>query len=364
MKKIIRKFSLSTQIIFVNTILLFLALIFYFIYISIIDNTQIYTSNPTLFNILYWLLIIIALMIISSLLIEKIILPAKEFIGYAKKFNEINFNALADEMTNSDFIKLAKAFNELQNTLNETIKKIKQKNNEISNLNNDLKNELVYKRNLVASISHDIKTPLTVIAATISAIQDGIFTQEEAQVELENVLQEIETTKRMLQDTINIYQLESEISESKFTEFQIIDIINHITTDLSKLVTKYKHNLHLNLKTDIKLFGDKDKITTAIRNLILNAIIHSPENNDIYINIISHKIYSVLEIINTGVNISDEDLKNIFKPFYRADKSRTKKDDFGNGLGLYITNEIFKKHNLEVNVLNIENGVKFYIIFK
>ena len=40
------------------------------------------------------------------------------------------------------------------------------------------KNELIYKRNLVASISHDIKTPLTIIAATISAIQDGIFTDK------------------------------------------------------------------------------------------------------------------------------------------------------------------------------------------
>ena len=74
--------------------------------------------------------------------------------------------------------------------------------------------------------------------------------------------------------------------------------------------------------------------------------------------------WKTLEIINTGVNIEEEDLKNLFKPFYRADKSRTKKDDFGNGLGLYLTKEILKKHNLDVNVENIEDGVKFYIIFK
>ena len=102
----------------------------------------------------------------------------------------------------------------------------------------------------------------------------------------------------------------------------------------------------------------------AIRNLLLNAIIHSPKNNNIYVNIVSNKINSVLEIINTGINISNNDINNIFKPFYRADKSRTKKDDFGNGLGLYITSEILKKHNLDINVENIDNGVKFYIVFK
>ena len=364
MKKLIRKFSLSTQIIFSNTILLLMSLILYFIYINILEDTQVYKNNPTLFNILYWIIIIIVLMIVSSLIIEKLTFPAKEFIGYAKEFNKINFNIVSDEMTNSDFIKLANAFNELQKTLNETIIKIQQKNNEILALNDNLKNELVYKRNLVASISHDIKTPLTIIAATISAIQDNLFTPEETQIELENVLNEIETTKKMLQDTINIFQLESEITNDKFEEIQIIDVINTITNDLSTLIKKYNHTLHLNLSSDIKMLGDKEKILVAIRNLILNAIIHSPESNNIYINIISNKIHSVLEIINTGININDEDVNNIFKPFYRADKSRTKNDDFGNGLGLYITQEILKKHNLDIHVENIDNGVKFYIIFK
>lgn len=364
MMKLIRKFSLHTQIIFINSILLLLSLFLYFAYISILDATEIYINNPTLFNILFWSVIIIILMIVSAIIIEKITLPVKEFIGYAKEFNDINFNVVSNEMTNSDFIKLSNAFNELQTTLNQTILKIEQKNKEILLLNDDLKNELNYKRDLVAAISHDIKTPLTIIAATVSAIQDGIFSPEETQIELENILNEIDKTKKMLQDTINIYQLESEVNKDSFVDFQIIDIVNSVTNDLSKLITKYKHSLHLNLPTDIRVYGDKDKITTAIKNLVLNAIIHSPENNEIHINIVSNKIHSVLEIINTGVNIDDEDLKNIFKPFYRTDKSRTKKEDFGNGLGLYITQEILKKHNLELNVLNIENGVKFYIIFK
>lgn len=303
-------------------------------------------------------------MFASALLIEKLTFPAKEFIGYAKEFEQIDFKQVSSEMTNSDFIKLANAFNDLQAKLNETIEKLKLKNSEIINLNENLKNELIHKRDLVAAISHDIKTPLTIIAATISAIQDGIFTPEETQVELENILNEVETTKRMLQDTINIYQIESEISEEKFEEFQLIEVINTVAEDLSKLITKYKHSLHLNLSADVKINADKEKFTMAIKNLVLNAIVHSPESNNIFINIISNKIHSVLEIINTGINISDEDLKNIFKPFYRADKSRTKHDDFGNGLGLYITKEILAKHNLEINVENIENGVKFYIIFK
>ena len=364
MKKITKKFSLQTQIIFANTILLLISLILYFIYLSLISNTEVYLSNPTLFNILYWVVIMIVLMILSSLIIDKITLPAKEFIGYAKEFSQINFKEIEKEMTNSDFVKLAKAFDELQDELNHTIIKLTEKNNEITTLNTNLRNELLQKRNLVSAISHDIKTPLTVIAATISAIIDGIIPKENMQAELENILNEIDKTKKMLQDAINIYQIESEILENNFKEVSLIEIVNDAASDLSKLIAKHKHTISLNLASDIKFMADKDKISTAIKNLILNAIIHSPEASNIYINIINNKVNSVLEVINTGVTLSEVDLKNIFKPFYRVDKSRTKNDDFGNGLGLSITQQILAKHNLDINVENIDNGVKFYIIFK
>ena len=364
MRNFIRKFSLNTQIIFANTTLLILSLVIYFVYLNVMDDNELYNQDPTAFNLIYWSLVIIILIGITTFIIDKLTLPAIEFIGFAKEFENINFEVVADLMTNSDFVYLAYAFDDLQKALDDTIDKIEQKNMEISALNEDLKNELIYKRDLVSSISHDIKTPLTVIAATVSAIQDGIFTPEETQVELENILNEVELTKKMLQDAINVYRLDSSVSSTNFEELQLIDIINTITDDLSKLFRKYKHTLHLNITTDIKISADKEKITTAIKNLVLNAIIHSPENSNIYINIISKDEQEILEIINTGTTIPESDIKNIFKPFYRVDKSRTKRDDFGNGLGLSITNQILNKHNFDITVENIENGVKFSIKFK
>lgn len=360
MKKILRKFSLHTQIIFVNTTILLISLILYTVFISLFYDTAFYQEHPNIINWCYWVVVIICLMMSGAFLTEKLTFPAKQFIGYAKEFEEVNFTEISAEMTNSDFIKLANAFDDLQHKLYETIDKIQQKNNEISKLNDDLKEELIYKRDLVTSISHDIKTPLTVISATISAILDGIFTPEETQIELNNVLNEIEKTTKMLQDTINVYQMDSSVSKENCVELSLFNLVNEITVDLDKLFKKYNHTLHLNLKKDIKIIADKEKITMALKNLLLNAIVHSPLNSDIYINI-DHR---QLEIINTGVTIPTADLHNIFKPFYRVDKSRTKNDDFGNGLGLYITNEIISKHNYFLGVENLEDSVKFYIVFE
>ena len=128
MKKLLRKFSLHTQIIFVNTTILFLSLVLYAIFISILHDTNFYQKYPTLLNLGYWLIVIIIIMIIGAMLTEKLTFPAKQFIGYAKEFEEINFLEIKDEMTNSDFIKLANAFHDLQTKLYETIDKIQQKN--------------------------------------------------------------------------------------------------------------------------------------------------------------------------------------------------------------------------------------------
>jgi two-component system sensor histidine kinase VanS len=307
---------------------------------------------------------IILIAILDSTIIEKITFPAKEFIGYAKEFEQINFKEIENEMTNLDFIKLAHAFNELQNKLFETINETQKKNNEIILLNEKMKQDFIYKRNLVSSISHDIKTPLTIIEATIHGIKDQIFTQEEIPNELENVLKEIDKTKKMLQDTINIYKIDADLADkSLYSDFNLIELVNEVTADFKKLIEKYQHKLSLNIQTDVKIHANKVQFKKALSNLLLNAIVYSPVDSTIYINILNIGKQKTLEIINTGVTIPNDDIIHIFKPFYRIDKSRTSGEDYGNGLGLYITSEILKKHNLEINVTNLENAVKFYINF-
>lgn len=362
--KLLKKLSLQTQIIIANTILLLTSLIIYFLYLKIISKTNFYANYQQASNIIFWVVMIILIALIDSIFIEKITFPAKEFIGYAKEFEKINFKEIENEMTNLDFIKLANAFNDLQAKLFETISETQKKNNEIILLNEKMKQDFIYKRNLVSSISHDIKTPLTIIEATIYGIKDQIFSPEEIPNELENVLKEIEKTKKMLQDTINIYKIEADLSIiNELKSFQLIDIITTITDDFKTLFEKYRQTLSLNLQSDITINGDITQFKKAISNVILNAIVHSPKGNKIYINIINNSKHKILEIINTGINIKNDELINIFKPFYQTDKSRTKNDDFGNGLGLYISQEILKKHNLKLNVTNLENAVKFYIEF-
>ena len=89
-------------------------------------------------------------------------------------------------------------------------------------------------------------------------------------------------------------------------------------------------------------------------NVLGNAAAYSPEGSLITVSLQD----GVFAVENTGVHIGEEDLKQIFTPFYRVDKSRSRNSG-GSGLGLYITKTILARHEIPCSMENTQEGVCF-----
>ena len=89
-------------------------------------------------------------------------------------------------------------------------------------------------------------------------------------------------------------------------------------------------------------------------NVIGNAVAYSPVGAVITVTQKDEEF----SVENSGIHIAEEDLKQIFTPFYRVDKSRNRNSG-GSGLGLYITKTILDHHGIQHSMVNTENGVKF-----
>ena len=96
----------------------------------------------------------------------------------------------------------------------------------------------------------------------------------------------------------------------------------------------------------------------AISNIIGNAVNHSPQKAFISITLKN----GILNVINSGVSISDVDIKQIFEPFYRIENSHNRKTG-GSGLGLYIVKNILEQHKLKYKIKNTEKVICFTIDF-
>ena len=107
----------------------------------------------------------------------------------------------------------------------------------------------------------------------------------------------------------------------------------------------------------------------AISNIIINGIKYSPDYENLIVRLYNksnkkNNQYKVcLEIENTGITIDEKYLGEIFNPFFRIEKSRSRKTG-GSGLGLYLVNQILKSHGYNHSLMNKENSVVFSIEFK
>lgn len=289
--------------------------------------------------------------------------PIEEITYVATNIKNLNFGVYANEYQNKDYKKLSTEINDLSDSLKDVFDNLNYKNDEITLYNQKLEKEYQFKKQLVATISHEIKTPLAVIQATISGVVDHIFEGEEADKELNNVLDEIENTNQMLQEIVQLYELEGNHYQLDLKLIDMNEIIQKSISLLEKIAEKYHQTIIYTFDRSFFVYADYKQMTRVINNILLNAITYSPPHNKIIIDVKEYKTHCICEVINYGVNIPSEDIEKLFEPFYRLDRSRKRSEDHGNGLGLYLVRETLEKHGFEYGIDNIINGVKFHIIF-
>ena len=91
---------------------------------------------------------------------------------------------------------------------------------------------------------------------------------------------------------------------------------------------------------------------------------YGDENGELLISCFVNRDRAVVEIENSGTQIPDLEMENLWKPFYKLDKSRTRKYGGSGGLGLAVIAGILKKMGGNYGVLNTEKGVKFWFDLK
>ena len=182
---------------------------------------------------------------------------------------------------------------------------------------------------MLSGISHDLRTPLTRIKLQLAFIKDKNIVEK-----LSNDVSEME---KMLNEYLQFAK--SQFSE-KTDRFNVSDLIN-------ETIKEYKNqNITQNLVKNIYLNGRKSLIKRSLNNLIDNSLKYSKLLN-IQINKSSNHIIIILD--DDGPGIPKSEYENVFKPFYKIDKSRGDSKS-SVGLGLSITSDVIRSHGGNVTL--------------
>ena len=313
--------------------------------IYILLNTKLEDVNSTTYILRGQLIYITLIMIILSGIVSY-------FVGKMINKPILNITNKAKLMANGNYE---------QDTNKYDIAEIDELNQVLNYARSEIKNTDELRRDLMANVSHDLKTPLTMIKAYAEMARDINNENEDKRKDNLNVI--IDETDRLnvlVNDILELSRMQNSSDELNIESYNLIEELNQILKryEIIKETENYKFITNIPEKAMVK--ADKKKINQVMYNLINNAINYTGDDLTIKINITDCKKRYLVEIIDTGKGISEEDLKFIWSKYYKNEKNH-KRNIVGTGLGLSIVETILIKHKFEYGVKSKKNkGSNFY----
>lgn len=219
------------------------------------------------------------------------------------------------------------------------------------------------RKKLVSDISHEIRTPLNVLQNNLEAMIDGVFPVTSER--LNNLNEEVIRFGKLINNLNVLKEFESESIKLNYEKIFLDKLITDICQDF--FIAAENKNIRINyfIKPDENylITGDRDKLKQVFINLLSNALKFTEKNGEILINLYANNKNIIVEVIDNGVGINQEDLPYIFERLYRGDKSRQQIE--GTGIGLTIVKNILQLHNATINIDSFEGqGTTVKLYFK
>ncbi len=210
------------------------------------------------------------------------------------------------------------------------------------------------RREFVANVSHELRTPLTTVKSytetLIDLLQDDDCDSNILVNFLNTINNETDRMTRLVKDLLLLSRLDYGISDFNKEYFSMSDLIADIVSRLNIQSSEKQQTLLYEPTNQLPLYyGNVDRFEQVITNIITNAIKYTPSGGAVTVSTMFMFDSIVIKVKDTGIGISQENLKHIFERFYRVDKARSREMG-GTGLGLAIAKEIVEAHSGTISI--------------
>ncbi len=233
---------------------------------------------------------------------------------------------------NKDLTIARKNLNKLNKTLE---KRVKDRTMEVDTL-------LKQKDEFVNQLGHDLKTPLMPLSTLIPLLiqKEKDKTKREW---LEVLERNVDYMKGIVIKTIELAKLNSPKTKFSLEEINLKDEITRTIENKVTLFENKKIKINNNISENYNVQADKLRLEELLTNILENSIKYNKVGGEITINAERNKSFVKVSIKDTGIGMTDNQIRHIFDEFYKADQSR---HDFeSSGLGMTISKRIVERHN-------------------
>lgn len=264
----------------------------------------------------------------------------------------IDSNYYCEIRGNDEISSLAQNINHLNQTLVRTIEELKVEVNKREESEQ-------YKAYFFQSAAHELKTPVTIMSGIIEGMLLNVGRYKDRDKYLEICQQLLTNQTELILKLSDVYRVDTPLTSENTNEiFPLNELIDNQLPHI-RLIGETTCVQVMSKLEPYNITANYESIILVISNILTNAIQYS--DPDTLVNVTLSK--GLLTVENQCTPLSDSDLINIFKPFYRPDYSRNKKDG-GTGLGLYIVGLILETYEYRYSFYPTNHSMIFEIDFK
>ncbi|HRO69284.1 MAG TPA: HAMP domain-containing sensor histidine kinase [Chitinophagaceae bacterium] len=218
----------------------------------------------------------------------------------------------------------------------------------LNDLLNRLQESFELQRRFISNASHELSTPLTSISSQLEIALQRERNTEEYQKVLSFVLQDVRHMNKLTQTLLEFAKAAGNKGGLEINLVRIDEILMELPSSLQRQNSKFEVSLQFEglpeNENELLVFGNAELLITAIMNIVSNACKYSPDHHAV-IGFSIREGYFHVQVSDKGPGIPENELDNIFLPFYRVENSHSVK---GFGLGLSLAYQIIKLHKGEI----------------
>ena len=211
----------------------------------------------------------------------------------------------------------------------------------------------------IEDISHQLKTPLTSMSIMLdNIIENPDMDNETRNLFIHEINRQIKWINWLILSLLKLAKLDSNTIEFEKNNINVQNLVNNVIKNLEIPIDIKEQKIIITGDKNTSFVGDYNWENEAITNVLKNCIEHTDKNKNIYIKFEENNFYTKIEIIDEGNGIDKEDLKHIFKRFYKGKNS----SESSIGIGLALAKTIIEKDNGQIVCTSeVNKGTKFEI---
>lgn len=223
------------------------------------------------------------------------------------------------------------------------------------------------RQEFLTNVSHELRSPLTTLRGLITGLNDGVIPSNQQSRYLGICIDEVKRLERLVSDLLDLARIQNSPDLFRPTILNAVKISEDIIDLVAPMIEMKGLSLEVWVPNEkekpLYVYLDKDRYAQILNNLLYNAIQFTTNGNSIKVYFGRLDQTFLLQVSDTGVGMTEEELSRIWDRFYKADPSRGMNSE-GTGLGLTIVHHLVKGMNGSIEVKSqINVGTEFTVKF-